>query len=522
MAKLTSDMKDILQKCSTSTEACCKTFYPDRFSLPFSPAHREVFKILDDDSIQLVCIAAWRGFGKSSIVQLGYPTKQILFRNSGFIMPISCTTRQAEMQAENLKRQLVTNVRLKQFGFKNLQSNVWAKDLWITNTPTDKRIGTMVMPRGVGQQVRGLLFDNERPDTVIIDDLEDSESVLSEEQRAKRLEWFYSDVLGCIDKSSKKWRIIYIGTILHEDSLLVNLLRDTHWHSLRLSLCDDEGNSAWPEQIDNAGIQELREKYKSQGLLDAFYREYRNIPMAKEGAPFKSENFRYYEPEKLKNKYIEYVVIVDPGKSVSARACDTAIVGIGIDIMENKFYVADIVCQQFHPDEMIEESFRMCTRLGAKVLGVEVTGSAEFISWPFKNEIRRQAFNVEFVELKARKGPSQYVPHGSTQHGKDARIGAGLVPLYNNGLIYHNQNHRMTQVLETQLITYPRGRKKDIIDALSYIVELMSIGDRFFAATKFTLQEDAGRAGHLNEEYEAKMLADLIKSDEKEPAGWRV
>ena len=76
-----------------------------------------------------------------------------------------------------------------------MKSNTFSQDQWITET------GTMVMPRGSGQQIRGLLFGNFRPDLIFGDDIEDSESVKSEEQRRKLKEWFFADVMNSVDRS---------------------------------------------------------------------------------------------------------------------------------------------------------------------------------------------------------------------------------------------------------------------------------------------------------------------------------
>ena len=393
-----SQKKEIAAVCFASTEATAKVLFPDRFSLEFSPSHREVFKLLDDDSIPLLAIAAWRGFGKSSIVQLAKPAQQILARSSKFIVPISCTAMQAQMHSENLKRELRYNSIVKDI-FEPIKSEIFAKDMWMANNPIGGHPGTLILPRGFGQEVRGVLHMNERPDLVIVDDLEDSETVMSEVQRIKKMEWVYSDVLGAVDKA-KPHRIIYIGTVLHEDSLLSNILEDSSWKSIRLELCDDDGVSQWPEQIDDAGVEKLRKRYEERGLLDAFYREFRNLPIAKENAPFQAP-FLYYKPEDLRTNTVIYTVLVDPASSDNKNSCDTAIVCAGIDIVNKSVFVVDVQADRMHPDEMAENAIAMCQRWGAKVIGLEVTGLQEFVVWPMQNAIRMSGHGIQLEKLHA-------------------------------------------------------------------------------------------------------------------------
>ena len=153
------NIKLLLSQCFLSTKVSAKILFPDRFYLPFSSLHDTIFKILDDDSIQLALIIAPRGFGKTSSVNLAYPAKKILFQEKKFIVPISCTATQATMQGENLKRELLSN-RLITSLFGPMKSDTFSKEMWVTST------GTAVMPRGAGQQVRGILYKDNRPDLI--------------------------------------------------------------------------------------------------------------------------------------------------------------------------------------------------------------------------------------------------------------------------------------------------------------------------------------------------------------------
>lgn len=322
------DVRDLLAKCYLSTKVFCKEIFPDRFTRPFPPMTDRIFHILDSSHIQKAVIAAPRGWGKTSIVNMAYPAKNILFREKQFIVPVSCTATSAILQSENLKQKLKTN-RLVQALFGDVESRdlPFAKDLWQSS------YGTLVLPRGAGQQVRGILSDNDRPDLVLVDDLEDKELVKSTEQRAKLAEWFHSDLVNTVDLSSNSYKIVVIGTVLHEDSLLRNLLDDPSWFAVELELCDDNYNSHWPEYMPSERIKDLAEEYARKGLLHVFFMEFRNKVIATD-APFLAKYFRYYDESEMdlnKDRKVETVVIYDPAKSTNPRSAYTAIVGIGID-----------------------------------------------------------------------------------------------------------------------------------------------------------------------------------------------
>lgn len=463
------NLDTIAELCLRSTEVCAKTLFPDRFTLPFSSLHREIFRILDDDRIQLAAIAAPRGFGKTSLVNIAYPAQQLLFRQHRFIVQISNTATQAVLQSENLKRELLTNSDIINL-FGPMKSENFSKEMWVTQT------GTMVLPRGAGQQVRGLLHDRNRPSLIILDDIEDSETVLNEEQRKKLKEWFFADVLNSVGKSTKNWRIVVVGTILHEDSLLANLLEDPNFETIQLSICDDNYRSNWPDFIDDAGVRKLADSYAVQGLLDVFYREYRNIPVAREDASFTQEMLRTYEPDLLhiNPNEVEHVVIVDPAKTVKMQSDFSAIVGLGFDPINSRVYVRDIVAERLYPDEIYSHAFAMADRLGARAIGLEVTSLNEFITYPFLTAMQRRGKFYEMVELKARGK-------------KEERIKA-LVPFYRMGAFWHNKE--IAHLVESQLLSFPRCKRFDVIDALAYSIEMFSLGNRIFQA-EMTEEEQA-------------------------------
>lgn len=496
------DLKEIMARCCSSTKISAKVLFPERFHRPFSGLTDQIFKALDDDSIQRVVIKAPRGWGKTSITNFAFPGRHILFRDKRFIVPISNTATQAVMQAENMKMELRTNTTIKKL-FGDIKTNAtgedevdttFSKEMWVANG------STLVMPRGAGQQVRGILYRNSRPDLIIGDDLEDSEGVRSEDQRKKLSEWFFADVCNSIDRGSKGWKIVVIGTLLHEDSLLAKLIADPEWHTIEIDLCSDDLKSNWPDFMSDDDVKRLYESYKNKGQLDVFAREYRGVPIATETASFRQSYFKNYDEQsdefiKVRNR-LENVVIIDPAKTTNFTSADSAIVGIGVDTQKSSIYVRDIQAGKFHPDEIYDIAFSMADRLGARTIGYEVTSLNEFITYPFTTEMIKRRKFYQLVELKARAS-------------KEERI-AMLVPFYRMGYVYHNP--AVSPILEQQLLAYPRSKRWDVMDAFAYIIEMLELGERYFSSED---KEDDPQA--IEDEYKD------LENEDNEPVaqGWR-
>ena len=481
LATLTPDLVDILSMCYQNIGVFGKTLLPEAFNTPWSSLHTQILRAIDS-SHSKICIAAPRGLGKTSLAR-ALVEKSILFREYEFVIYVSNSETIATMQTENIKRELLTNREIRRI-FGNVQINAddpeldesFSKQSWVAFG------STLVMPRGAGQQVRGLLYKNYRPQLIIVDDLEKKEELENPENRRKLKEWFNSDLLKCVDRYSDKWRVIYIDTLKHYDSLLQELLDSPEWHSMRLDLCDDNYESQAPYLISTDELKREVEAHRAKGMLDVFYMEYRNLPISKEDATFRQEYFKYYEERELDNAKIENVIIVDPAKTANMHSADSAVVGIGIDYSTNAIYIRDIVSGKFFPDDLYEEMFAMRRRLNAHVVGIEVTGLEEFIKQPITNEMLRRGPSDAFepIWLKARGG----APDG--EKGKIKRIGS-LSPYYRQGYVYHNKSN--CAKLESQLLSFPRSGLVDVADATAYVIELLELGGRYFTAPDYDSQQ---------------------------------
>ena len=483
------ELKQILSQCSISTKMTALTFFPERFSMPFAEnVHGKIFDLIDS-SDQKNAIAAPRGWGKTSIVALALMARYILFRLTDFIVYINKSHDAASLQTENLRRELVTNRYIKYFfgDFKQRDANkaefdeVFSKKAWVA-------YNTLVWPRGAGQQVRGVLFKNSRPGLIVIDDLEDPEKIENEDIRKGWYEWLYADVIKAVPRIGEQanhWKIVYIDTLKHEDSVLQHLLDSKEWCSERLEACDDDFKSTAPSFMSNEQIEKEWQQHVEAGQTDVFFRELRNLPISTKDATFRTDYFHYYnlpfdKPRKegdleifdhtiQKDQNIETVVILDPAKTVKIHSAESAIIGIGIDLASAKIYIRDVVSSKMYPDEIYDALFGMAIMLDAKVIGIEETSLNEFIKQPIENEMFKRGTFFELVWLKARGGMK-----------KEQRI-KELVPYYRGGYIYHNASCANMKKLEQQLLMFPRSALWDLMDAEAYLIEMLELGERYFS-----------------------------------------
>ena len=412
------------------------------------------------------------------------------------------------MQTENLKKDLLGADIRRVFGRIKAQvpgdiDESWSKKAWVAMVGSLCECGhtlnglcefcntvgeahyTFVLPRGAGQQIRGLVWKapdgrNIRPDLIIADDEEDPENIKSEEWRYKNKEWFFADVMHCFPRIEKDWEIFYIDTLKHEDSLMQMLLESSDWDSLILPACDDNYQTLAPDFISQEELDEMVEIARRDGTLDVFAREIMCNPISREDATFRQEYFEHYKEDDKEFRErlprLINVVLIDPAKTAKKHSAESGFVVWGVDIELGTLYLRYAAGERLHPDQIWDRGIELALQYEARVIGIEDTGLGEFATYPLVNEIMRRGLAIEVEGLKARRGGKIKEAKGF-EAGKVQRV-ASLEGYYRKGLIKHNKIG--TGAYELQLLGYPRSKRWDIMDCAAYITEMLDKGALYF------------------------------------------
>jgi predicted phage terminase large subunit-like protein len=150
--------------------------------------------------------------------------------------------------------------------------------------------------------------------------------------------------------------------------------------------------------------------------------------------------------------------MIDPAISTEKEADYTAMVVVGVDEF-GLVYILDIVRDRLSPNELINEVFRLASIYSPIKIGIEDVAFQKSLQYSLNEEMNRQNRYLPIQPLR---------PAG---RNKDQRI-RGLQPLYANGRILHSKHVNKIEFLEDELLRFPRGKHDDIIDALSYMLDI--------------------------------------------------
>lgn len=264
------------------------TYLTHHMSLPFAPFHREIFRLTQDCDDPLRIVVAFRDSGKSTIVSLSYPIWAAVTGRKKFILIISKTETQAKQILYNIKSELESNPCLEaDYGPFNVG------DVWNESSLVLPRLNTRIVALSSDSSLRGLKNLANRPDLIIIDDVEDLDSVRTSEIREKRYRWLKSEV---IPAGSMDCTVFIVGNLLHEDSLIARLEEEIDKKELsgvyRRFPIVIGGRPAWPAKFPTMeSIEELKHKIGDQR---AFRREFMQEVVAERDQVVLLEWIKYY------------------------------------------------------------------------------------------------------------------------------------------------------------------------------------------------------------------------------------
>lgn len=284
-----------------------------------APFQKEIFHITEREDIKNFVCCAFRGSGKSTVITMSYPLWAILGEQQKKFVLILCQTKaQAKQHMINLKRELETNQLLKNdLGPFQEDSN----DEWGSSSLVFSKTGARITAASSEQSIRGLRHNQYRPDLIIGDDVEDLASAKTREGREKTYQWLTGEVVPAGDRNT---RLIIIGNLLHEDSLLMKLKRDLEEGKIegifkQYPLMDEKKNILWKGKYPD--LADVKKEHKKIGNEIAWQREYLLCIVPNEDQVINRKMIKYYEELPKDNRHHRMTIM---GVDLAISQRDTA------------------------------------------------------------------------------------------------------------------------------------------------------------------------------------------------------
>lgn len=391
---------------------------------------------------KLSVTAAPRGSSKSQILAKYRALFLLLTRpkNSTDVLIISETSRLSQDHLVWVRTQLESNELIRRdFGDQVPPESMryaWNIDeIKLAN-------GNRAVAIGYQGQVRG-----RHPTDIIVDDLESSSNIGTEESLYKLKDWFYRVLMGSMMPDT---RLSVIGTVIQKPCLLLELLARPEFNGrmYRALSKDKSGNdvSIWP---DLWPVEWLYDRRKLMGV-HKFNAEYQNEPIGLEEQIVKPEWIKRHTLGELASlKTVKRYIACDPAFTEEKWGCYSAV--IVMDQVENGMLFERLAWRgkMTEPElvkKLMEFYYHFSADIDARDLEfvVEEVGSQKSI----RQSIMAHDPGVNISAIKP-------------DRDKVSRLVA-VSRFFENGTV-----SLMTEGLVDELLSFPVG-DKDRVDALVY------------------------------------------------------
>lgn len=337
-----------------------------------------------------------------------------------------------------------------EFGLE-LSTSQKAKSEFVTN-----RNGS-ISAVGVGGSLTG-----KGANLIIVDDpIKNDAEANSPEARDKIYEWFNATLLTRLEPNGV---IILVMTRWHEDDLAGRLLKQKKWDRIVLPAIAEKndllgrkvGEALWEKRYPRASLLDIKDSIGSYWFSSL----YQQSPAPAEGGIFKRSDFRYYEQLDGIAKSKEFLIEMDEldlffacdlAISTSEKA-DYTVIAVFASDKEKNLIVVEVVREKILPSKHIELVRELYEKYKPLQIGIETVQYQASLFYSLSN------MGLPVTKLVPKKDKvSRALPLA-------AKIEAGKV--------YFNKSINCLAEIENELLNFPNAKHDDIVDSLSYAVEM--------------------------------------------------
>lgn len=421
------------------------------YDLEIEP-HREVCDFLMLDHPKKLMLLP-RNTYKTSVTSQAYVAWRISQNPDKRILLDSEVLGNSERNLDVIKNIFDHNQKYRNLFGEMHNSDKWSKSEIIV----DQRTNYLLKEPSIGTASIDTIQIGPHWDEIIADDLHSEKNTQTKDQ----MEGVYNHFKALHSLADQKaCNFMFIGTRWDESDLYGRIIDDHPEYKVFIAsavtnekeLDDPLAEFFFPSVLNREKLQELR---RTLGP-DLYNSQYNNDPIPRgASAKFRKEWFRYIDkiPDGLK-----LFILVDPAAEGADRF---ALVVVGMDKANNLYVVDYIILRQWLPSDVAQSVMKLAMKYpAAKNLGVESNSFQKIYKYAFEAKMKEVWRFMRVHEIK-HYGQSKF-----------SRI-MGLQPLYEQGCVYHMKWMKGREY-EEELIKFPKGKYKDLIDAASFILDIVT------------------------------------------------
>jgi hypothetical protein len=403
----------------------CRHFFPKTFRQKSPEYHRDFWYHFNNPERDFFGAEIFRGGAKTTLTRAGL-SKRIGFGLTRNTLAIAINETMASHTVRWIKKQ-VDNGTYWATTFDIRKGDKWTDD-WIELYHAQYDIKINLIAKGMTSGIRGLNFDDWRPDFVICDDISNEETCGTPEQLEKQRDIFFGTIVPAMAPKSEApdRKLVLLQTGLHKEDIINQAHTDSRFFTVKYpklvyNKLTGEPQSAWEARYPVAEVLQEKEDYTKKKQYHIWLREFGCKIISKETAAFDSTWLRYWASLPLD---LEFYVGLDPASdSKRKEAHKTAIVVIGYSRRTGDIYLVEyFAAQGKNPEEMWNWLVRVKRQYHPREIAVETVAFQKMLAWYFRTKMQENNFFFAIREYNDRRSKPDRIRQSYTDHAANGKF----------------------------------------------------------------------------------------------------
>jgi predicted phage terminase large subunit-like protein len=340
----------------------------------------------------------------------------------------------AEGGAKNFIRNITSKIDSSEFLSQQLKvKRVTQNELELVNSAGHQ---LNIRTYGASTNIRGVRYNNMRPELVVIDDVVTNEASKSETMMNTIEDNIYKAIIPAVNPTKNK--IIFIGTPHNQKDVLYKAIQSGTWNVSKFPVCKEfpcsraEFEGMWEDRFDYDFVKQTYEMYKANGQENAFMQEFMLVIIDEGSRLVRDEDITWYKFSDMKKGLdnLNYVITTDLA-TTEKKSADWSVISVwGINNNNDRILV-DMISKRQTTSKSINDIFNLVGKWKPMYVGLEKDGQQKAIIEHIKSEMINR--NIFFNLARDKKSNSEGL--GSGGKSKVARFNA-VQPLFAQGKIW--------------------------------------------------------------------------------------
>jgi len=349
-----------------------------------------------------IAVEQFRGSSKSTIageyvaLYAGVMGKLPNFGTVNFMVGVFDS---AEGGAKNFIRNISSKIDNSEFLSSQLKiKRVTQNELELVNSAGHQ---LNIRTYGASTNIRGVRYNNMRPELIVIDDVVTNEASKSETMMKTIEDNIYKAIIPSVNPTKNK--IIFIGTPHNQKDVLFKAINSGTWNVSKFPICEKfpcsrkDFKGMWEDRFDYDFVKDTYEMYKANGQENAFMQEFMLIILDEGSRLVQDEEITYYNFHDIKNYLPNYNYFITTDLATTEKkSADWSVMMVWAMNNNSDLLLVDGISKRQTTSKNVEDLFRLVGKWKPMYVGLEKDGQQKGIIDYIKSQmiVRNVFFNL--------------------------------------------------------------------------------------------------------------------------------